>query len=98
MRDETTNPAPTDPAEQDPVASSPGQALVPLQATETSRVQRPAPYAPFIAQLAATRLDCPQTRAGRRIEVRDGVSRYAERTRLQNEHDAAIPPIVSRPL
>ena len=58
------------------------RALVPVRATVTSdRSQSRHPAAPFLAQLIATRMQAPQTRARRRAEPEDAIAVYRSMTK-----------------
>ncbi len=72
-----TRRAPSDSAEPDTAQS---RALIAVEApapAERSFVHSRHPAAPFLAQLIATHMQAPQTRARRRAEPQEAISVYA---------------------
>ena len=60
-----------------------GRALIavePPAAAERSFAYARHPAAPFLAQLIATQMQAPQTRARRRVEPQEAISAYAAMT------------------
>jgi hypothetical protein len=55
-------------------------AVAPAAPTERSFARTRHPAAPFLAQLIATQLQAPQTRARRRAEPADAIAVYQART------------------
>jgi len=77
-------------------ASAPGRALVPTTPAVRSReafIPLLQPCAAFLAQLIATALQAPQTRARRRAEPADATAAYAKGAAVSVAHG---PPSVSR--
>jgi hypothetical protein len=75
-------------AEQESCDSAPSEAqhpaLIPVEAPRRSECDwRPAhhPVAPFVAQLIATRMQAPQTRARRRAEPNEAAGVYQSMTK-----------------